>query len=237
MLHTRRQVQPSSTAASGATTVHHFSVVGARRTPAPTTLLSSSPSKVHRHLPQSPEIDTFSTTGSAVYLFGDKKNDHRGYTVTFDSKTYHYNGTSGCGGVFGLTCEEQRPCIKFMASNLAEGNHTLKLANNANGPSQTGASFFGAHNFLVFFPTIYLVFSDFDSIVVTEPSMYGPRELSNATNPFISAPNSTNITGGTTGGTSHSAAPNGLPMMSNSLLLLFVTVILLLRPFAGKNDV
>ena len=79
---------------------------------------------------------------------GDKKNDHRGYTVIFDSKTYHYNGTSGCGGAFGLTCEEQRPCIKFMASNLAEGNHTLKLSNNANGPAQTSVSFFGAHNFL-----------------------------------------------------------------------------------------
>ncbi len=80
---------------------------------------------------------------------GDKKNDHRGYTVVFDSKTYKYNGTSACGGAFGQTCEEQRPCIKFLASNLAEGNHTIKLSNNPNGPAQTNVSYFGTeYNFL-----------------------------------------------------------------------------------------
>ena len=92
-------------------------------------------------------------------MFGDKTNDHRGYTVAFDSKTYQYNGTSGCGGTFGLNCEEQRPCIKFMASNLGEGNHTLKLTNNANGPAQTGLSFFGAYKtFSVKFPENFLCF-------------------------------------------------------------------------------
>ena len=247
MLRTRRQVQPSSTTAHGVTTSHHFSVVMARRTPAPMVLLLSSPSKVHHHLilpKEGNKTDAFSTTGSVIYVLGDKKNDHRGYTVIFDSKTYHYNGTSACGGAFGLTCEEQRPCIKFMASNLAEGNHTLKLLNNANGPAQTGVSFFGTLNFPLLkhkFPNTYAAFSDLDSIVVTVPSIYGPRELSNSTNPFISALNSTTITNGTTGSptgsgsTKPSAAPNALPMMSNSLLLLVVTVILLLRPWAGKG--
>jgi len=155
--------------------------------------------------------------GSAIYVLGDKTNDHRGYTVVFDSKTYHYNGTSACGGAFGLTCEEQRPCIKFMASNLAEGNHSLKLLNNANGPAQTKASFF-----------------DLDSIVVTVPSIYGPRELSNASNPFVSALNSTTITNGTTGtksGSDSTIHSSALPMASNSLLFL-VTLILLLRLWA-----
>jgi len=179
-------------------------------------------------------IDAFSTTGSAIYVLGDKKNNHRGYTVTFDSKTFHYNDTSACGGVFGQTCEEQRPCIKFMASNLAEGNHTLRLLNNPNGPAQTTASFFGAHNFPSKFLKTYAALSDLDSIVVTVPSTYDPRELSNANDPFVYKLNSTDITNGTTtksgsGTTTHSAAP---PMMSNSLLLLVVTVILLLRPWA-----
>ena len=191
----------------------------------------------------------FSTTGSAIYVLGDKKNDHRGYTVVLDSKTYKYNGTSGCGGAFGLTCEEQRPCIKFLASNLAEGNHTIKLSNNANGPAQTNVSYFGTeYNFLstLFFflkkKTYAVIFLDLDSIVVTVPSIYGPRELSNSTYPFVSALNSTNVTdptGGTgtgSGSTDHSAAPNALPMMSNSLLLLVLTVFLLLRPWAGSSN-
>ena len=76
------------------------------------------------------------------------------------------------------------------------------------------------------------LFSDLDSIVAAVPTIYGPRELSNTTSPFISAPNSTNITGGTTGSQGsnsiHSAAPS-------SLLLLVFTVILLLRPLAGKR--
>jgi len=84
-------------------------------------------------------------------------------------------------------------------------------------------------------PKTHPAFLDFDSIVVTVPSIYGPRELSNATNPFVSALNSTTIKNGTTGSTNTSAAPNALPMMSNSLLLLVLTFVLLLRPFAGRR--
>ena len=90
-------------------------------------------------------------------------------------------------------------------------------------------------------PKTHPAFLDFDSIVVTVPSIYGPRELSNATNPFVSALNSTTIKNGTTGSTNgsntstSSAAPNALPIMSNSLLLLVLTFVLLLRPFAGRR--
>ena len=185
-------------------------------------------------------------TGSAVYVFGDKKNDHRGYAVIFDSKTYEYNGTSGCGGAFGETCEEQRPCIKFMASNLAKGNHTLTVLNRPEGPGQTNMSYFGAYTIFFFrqkklpqkLTLLFLkfYFIDFDSVVVTVPSTYAPRELSNTTYPFVAVLNSTVITDPTAGSTDHSAAPNALPMMSNSLLLLVITVILLLRPWAGSSN-
>ena len=59
MLRTRRQVQPSNTAASGVTTRHHFSVVVARHIPKAMALPSSSPSKVHDHPPFSKKIKTF----------------------------------------------------------------------------------------------------------------------------------------------------------------------------------
>ncbi|KAH8826997.1 hypothetical protein DL96DRAFT_1226613 [Flagelloscypha sp. PMI_526] len=73
--------------------------------------------------------------GTAIYLFGDKKNDHRTYTVTLDGTATTLNGISGCGGEFGLTCEKQVPSIKFFAASLGSGNHNLKLVNNADNAS------------------------------------------------------------------------------------------------------
>jgi hypothetical protein len=75
-----------------------------------------------------------SRTASAIYVFGDKKNDHRLYTVELSSPsgpntTETYNGISGCGGEFGLTCEQQQPTIKYFASNLANETHHLKITN------------------------------------------------------------------------------------------------------------
>jgi len=98
-------------------------------------------------------------------------------------------------------------------------------------------------HFLLNFPKtscVFFIIIDFDSIVVTVPSIYGPRELSNATDPFISALNSTTINNGTTGSTNvsnstSSASPNALPMTPNSLLLLVLTFVLLLRPFSGRR--
>ena len=64
------------------------------------------------------------------------------HTTCYGFKTFQYNDTSGCGGALGAICEEQIPYIKFVpvASNLAEGNHTLELVNNAYGPAQTGVA-------------------------------------------------------------------------------------------------
>ena len=96
--------------------------------------------------------------------------------------------------------------------------------------------------FFVFLEKIYaVIFLGLDYIMVTVPSTYGPRELSNSTYPFVSVLNSTSITDPTAGATdtgsgSKSAAPNALPMMSNSLLLLVITVFLLLRPWAGSSN-
>ncbi|KAI3618244.1 hypothetical protein WG66_005685 [Moniliophthora roreri] len=106
---------------------------------------------------------SFSLTfqASAIYVFGDKKNDHGLYSVSLDNGSAEiYNGVSGCGGGFGFTCEQQLPSIKYFASNLAQGNHTLTLTN---------------------IPGVNKSFFDLDSIVLTVPSKYGPRQLNAST--------------------------------------------------------
>jgi hypothetical protein len=80
--------------------------------------------------------------GSAVYVFGDKKNDHGFYNVYLDNApSVTFNGVSGCGGAFGMTCEQQQPCLKYFGSNLNDSEHTLRIENLA-GVNQ---SFFGSH--------------------------------------------------------------------------------------------
>ncbi|KAK7032594.1 hypothetical protein VNI00_012857 [Paramarasmius palmivorus] len=138
---------------------------------------------------------------SAIYVFGDKKNDHGLYSVSLDDGTPEiYNGISGCGGAFGLTCEQQLPSIKYFASNLAEGNHTLTLKN---------------------IPGVNNSFFDLDSIVLTVPSKYAPRELnaSISTNGTVS-PSSSN--------TNSNGAQLGLAV-ANPFLLIFLAFAWMLR--------
>jgi hypothetical protein len=78
--------------------------------------------------------------GSAVFVFGDKKNDHRYYSVVLDGgEPEIYNAISGCGGAFGQTCEQQVPTLKYIASNLNESTHTLTITNL----SDQNQSYFG----------------------------------------------------------------------------------------------
>ncbi|KAF9529115.1 hypothetical protein CPB83DRAFT_284511 [Crepidotus variabilis] len=170
----------------------------------------------------------FSFEGSAIYIFGDKKNDHRGYTVTLDSQpSASFNGTSGCGGAFGLTCEQQNPCLKFLATNLGEGNHTVKVINNAKGPAQSSNSFF-----------------DLDSIVITVPSVYAPRNLSTSSSPFLNGSDSGSSDGSSSSGSSSGGSGSTGPIvfngssasplpMTHSLLLLIFGIIFILRPWSN----
>ena len=85
-------------------------------------------------------IFQFTHIGSAIYVLGDKKNDHGIYSVVLDEQPEVFlNDISGCGGAFGMTCEQQAPTLKFLASNLNDSRHTLKLTNHAG----VNDSFFG----------------------------------------------------------------------------------------------
>src|ERR1700722_13127539 len=70
--------------------------------------------------------------GSAIYVFGDKKNDHGLYNVTIDSNPPEiFDGVSGCGGSFGKTCEQIRPGLDYFASNLGQESYTIIIRNIA----------------------------------------------------------------------------------------------------------
>ena len=80
-----------------------------------------------------------------------------------------------------------------------------------------------------------MIFLDLDSIVVTVPSVYAPRNLTTSSSPFISPSTSGTVAPGpsspaSTGAGGKNAAPSSLLMMSNPLLLLTFTVLYLLRP-------
>ncbi|KAF6750364.1 hypothetical protein DFP72DRAFT_910902 [Ephemerocybe angulata] len=139
---------------------------------------------------------TFKFTGSAVYVLGDIKNDHRVYGIKLDgSAEQFYNGTSGCGGAFGLTCEQQVPILKYFASNLDQSEHTVVITNYAG----VNSSFF-----------------DLDSVVVTVPSVYEPRQLADSGSPFVSTSGTaTTGTPGTPTG-SQSSSGSGAPANSNN---------------------
>ncbi|KAG5633117.1 hypothetical protein DXG03_008329 [Asterophora parasitica] len=78
--------------------------------------------------------------GSAIYVFGDKKNDHGLYSVVLDSRPAEiYSGISGCGGAYGQTCEQQKPTLEYFASNLDGSLHNLTITNIAG----VNNSFFG----------------------------------------------------------------------------------------------
>ncbi|KAJ4470965.1 hypothetical protein J3R30DRAFT_3215805, partial [Lentinula aciculospora] len=114
---------------------------------------------------------SFPFNGSAIYVFGDKKNDHGLYSVVLDDGTEQtFNGISGCGGAFGQTCEQQQPTLAYFVSNLAEGEHSLKITNIA-GVNQS--------------------YFDLDSIVISVPSSYAPRTLTNSSDTSGPSGNST----------------------------------------------
>ncbi|KAF4612336.1 hypothetical protein D9613_003937 [Agrocybe pediades] len=157
---------------------------------------------------------SFSFQGSAVYVFGDKKNDHGLYSVVLDGRpAVTLNGVSGCGGAFGMTCEQQQPSIKYLASNLDDSVHNLTLTN---------------------LPGVHGTFFDLDSIVVTVPSQYGPRQLADsASSPFTSSsPTAGSQTSPTSGGNNPvntGAASSSMQMMFNPLFLLIFSALYVLR--------
>jgi len=146
--------------------------------------------------------------GSAIYILGDKKNDHGLYSVTLDNKTAEvYDGVSGCGGAFAMTCEQQQPTLAYFASNLDDTLHTVKVVNMAG----VNHSFF-----------------DLDSIVATVPSKYAPRQLA-------SPPGSSVTSSATSSSTSPAkSSASTLSPVANPLLLLVLAVILLLRSNARR---
>ncbi|KAF9484187.1 hypothetical protein BDN70DRAFT_850238 [Pholiota conissans] len=162
--------------------------------------------------------------GSAIYIFGDKKNDHGIYSIALDDRPLEfYDGVSGCGGAFGMTCEQQIPTIKYLASNLDSSLHDLTLQNHA-----------GVNN----------SFFDMDSIIVTVPSQYAPRQLSTGSSPFVTTSSSSSSPSSTTSTTTSpspstdantSGAAPSMALIPISLLLLFVmSLVYLLRPNLRK---
>lgn len=78
--------------------------------------------------------------GSAIYMFGDKKNDHGLYSVELDNRPLEvYSGISGCGGAYGMTCEQQQPTLQYLTHNLDGSLHTITIVNIAG----VNNSFFG----------------------------------------------------------------------------------------------
>jgi hypothetical protein len=149
---------------------------------------------------------SFPFNGSAIYVFGDKKNDHGLYSVVLDNGTEQiFDGISGCGGAFGQTCEQQQPTLAYFASNLAEGEHSLRITNIA-GINQS--------------------YFDLDSIVLTIPSSYAPRTLTNASSSSSSGSsgNSTAGSGSGSGSSSSNAAFMPQPTFLSSILLLIFGV-------------
>lgn len=85
--------------------------------------------------------------GSAIYVLGDKKNDHGIYSVALDNgPLQYYNGTSGCGGAYGMTCEQQHPTMAYLASNLDNSLHNITIENHTG----VNASYFGVSYFTLF---------------------------------------------------------------------------------------
>ncbi|KAJ7049563.1 hypothetical protein C8F01DRAFT_1183187 [Mycena amicta] len=139
---------------------------------------------------------------SAIYVFGDKKNDHGLYTVSLDSGAPQtFDGVSGCGGAFAMTCEQQQPTLAYFASNLDGRTHTLKLTNLAGA----NASYF-----------------DLDSIVLSVPSVYAPRNLSTTGDSTASSSGSPSQPGPSTSAsaTPSSASRGAVPPILHPLLLL-----------------
>ncbi|KIY46123.1 hypothetical protein FISHEDRAFT_60598 [Fistulina hepatica ATCC 64428] len=149
---------------------------------------------------------------SAIYIFGDKKNDHGLYNVTLsstDGSTVEtYDGISGCGGAYGQTCEQQHPTLAYFASNLDNISYHLKLVNDAG----VNGSYF-----------------DLDSIVLTIPSVYAPRNLSStSTSTSTSTIGSASATSSTGGGNASNGAAAAL-LASNPVVFIALFSLWLFR--------
>ncbi|KAI5886975.1 uncharacterized protein SCHCODRAFT_02602681 [Schizophyllum commune H4-8] len=149
-------------------------------------------------------------TASAIYVLGDKKNDHGLYEVTLSSNSSGsssqvLSGVSGCGGAFGETCEQQLPSLKYFASNLANETYTLRLANIA-----------GENN----------SYFDLDSIILSVPSEYDPRNLSS----HDSIPTSSGASPSQTVGSGDSSSDNNSALaLHNPLAVLVLSMLWLVR--------
>ncbi|KAJ6584328.1 hypothetical protein B0H19DRAFT_1104723 [Mycena capillaripes] len=156
---------------------------------------------------------SFSFHGSAIYVFGDKKNDHGLYRVVLDDNTPQlFDGISGCGGAFGMTCEQMKPTLAYFASNLDSGLHNLSITNIAG----VNASFF-----------------DLDSVVLSVPSVYAPRALGDAGASGSGSGNGNASSSGSatpspSAGSNGSVSPTS-PLL-NPLLFIVLGVMWMLRP-------
>ncbi|KAJ6554986.1 hypothetical protein DFH09DRAFT_1166056 [Mycena vulgaris] len=140
--------------------------------------------------------------GSAIYVFGDKKNDHGPYRAVLDGGPAQlFDGVSGCGGAFAMTCEQMKPTL----------SHTLTIANVAG----VNGSFF-----------------DLDSVVLSVPSVYAPRALGSATgtNASASVSASASASPSTTSTAGNGSLRVGGAPLLNPLLALVFGVVWLLRP-------
>ncbi|KAJ7713000.1 hypothetical protein B0H16DRAFT_1678742 [Mycena metata] len=153
---------------------------------------------------------SFSFNASAIYVLGDKKNDHGLYTVVLDGGPPQlYNGISGCGGAFGMTCEQMKPTLAYFASNLDSSLHNLTITNIAG----VNDSYF-----------------DLDSVVLSVPSVYAPRALGDGTSSSnTSSPSSGGATSSPSAGSTGSASFTTTPFI-NPLFFLVLGVLWVLRP-------
>ncbi|KAF9256717.1 hypothetical protein L218DRAFT_975338 [Marasmius fiardii PR-910] len=108
---------------------------------------------------------TLTFNASTIYIFGNKKNDHGLYTIQLDGGPVEtYDGISGCGGVFGTSCEQQLPSMKWFRGRLGEGEHKVTVMNLRGNPEGKGG--------------INGTFFDLDLIVLSVPSKYESRKSS-----------------------------------------------------------
>ncbi|KAJ7480584.1 hypothetical protein FB451DRAFT_1085772 [Mycena latifolia] len=152
---------------------------------------------------------SLSFNGSAIYVLGDKKNDHGPYRAVLDGGAAQlFDGISGCGGAFAQTCEQMKPTLAFFASNLNASEHTLTITNIAG----VNGSYF-----------------DLDSVVLSVPSVYAPRTLGNASS--SSSPNASSSAGAPSGPSpsSPSSALRSAPSFA-PLLWLVLGTLWLVRP-------
>ena len=148
---------------------------------------------------------------------GDKKNNHRIYSVVLDNgPAQYYNGTSGCGGAFGKTCEQQEPAMKYLASNLNDSLHNVIIVNHPG----VNASFFGISYFLIFVYSLLI-----NGLLIFRLGQYcGHRSIGICISLMTTAvPNATN-----SAGTNIGVVSSTFPKMLN-FFLLALTVFFLIR--------